>query len=50
MKLAVIAIRLLATTIQASPAFGRGGLHPEDPWNPQHDIDGLPAEIRDALV
>jgi hypothetical protein len=50
MKLALIAIGLLATTSQASPAFARGGgLHSEDPWNPQH-IDGLPAEVRNDLA
>jgi hypothetical protein len=49
MKRALIAIGLLATTSQASPAFARGGLHLEDRWNPQH-IDGLPAEVRNALA
>jgi len=39
-----------ATTSQASLAFARGGgLHSEDPWNPQH-IDGLPAEVRNDLA
>ena len=49
MKRALIAIGLLATTSQASPAFARGGLHLEDRWNPQH-LDGLPAEVRNALA
>jgi hypothetical protein len=50
MKLALIAIGLIATTSQAPPAFARGGgIHSEDPWNPQH-IDGLPSEVRNALV
>ena len=49
MKLALIAIGLLATTSQASSAFARGGLHLEDPWNPQH-IGGLPSEVRNTLV
>ena len=49
MKLALIAIGLLATTSQAPPAFARGGLHAEDRWNPQH-IDGLPAEVRNTLA
>jgi hypothetical protein len=50
MKLVLIAIALLATASQASLAFARGGgLHAEDPWNPQH-IDGLPAEVRSALA
>ena len=49
MKLVLIAIGLLATISQASLAFARGGLHSEDPWNPQH-IGGLPAEVRNALA
>ena len=50
MKLAPIAIGLLATASLASPAFARGGLHLLDPaWNPQH-ISGLPAEVRNALA
>jgi hypothetical protein len=50
MKLPLIAIGLLAIASQASLAFARGGgLHPEDPWNPQH-IDGLPTEVRSALA
>jgi hypothetical protein len=49
MKLGLIAIGLLATISQASPAFARGGVHAEDPWNPQH-IEGLPPEVRNALV
>ena len=49
MKLARIAIGLLATASLALPAFARGGLHLLDPaWNPQH-ISGLPAEVRNAL-
>ena len=39
MKLALIAIGLLTTI---PPAFARGGgMHSEEPWNPQH-INGLP--------
>jgi hypothetical protein len=50
MKLALIAIGLLATTGQASLAFARGALHLLDPpLNPQH-VDGLPAEVRNALA
>jgi hypothetical protein len=49
MKLALIAIGLLVTTGQTSLAFARGGVHPEDPWNPQH-INGLPAEVRNVLA
>jgi hypothetical protein len=50
MKLALIAIGLIAITSQASPAFARGGgIHSEDAWNPQR-IDGLPSEVRNALV
>jgi hypothetical protein len=50
MKLALIAIGLLATASLAVPAFARGGLHLLDPaWNPQH-ISGLPAEVRNALA
>ena len=50
MKLALIAIGLLVITSQASPASARGGgLHSEDRWNSQH-IDGLPAEVRNAVA
>jgi hypothetical protein len=50
MKLALTAIGLLAAASQASPAFARaGGIHSEDPWNPQH-ISGLPSEVRNALA
>jgi hypothetical protein len=51
MKLAPIALGLLATASLASPAFARGGpLHLLDPaWNPQH-ITSLPAEVRNALA
>jgi hypothetical protein len=51
MKLAPIAIGLLATASVASPAFARGGSpHLLDPaLNPQH-ITGLPAEVRTALA
>lgn len=49
MKLALIAIGLIATTSQASPAFALGGFHAEDRWNPQH-IAGLPAAARSALA
>jgi hypothetical protein len=50
MKLALIAIGLVAITGQASLAFARGGLHLLDPsLNPQH-INGLPAEVRNALA
>jgi len=50
MKVAPIAIGLLATATLALPASARGGVHLLDPaWNPQH-ISGLPAEIRNALV
>ena len=52
MKFALIAVGLLAASIgQASPAFARGGgLHLLDPpLNPQH-INGLPAEVRNALA
>ena len=51
MKLALIAIGLFAITGQASLAFARsGGLHLLDPpLNPQH-INGLPAEVRNALA
>ena len=50
MKLAPIAIGLLATASLASPAFARGTLHLLDPaWNPEH-IRSLPAELRNALA
>jgi hypothetical protein len=50
MKLAPIAIGLLATASLASPTFARGTLHRLDPaWNPEH-IRGLPAEVRSALA
>src|SRR5262249_6593257 len=50
MKLAPIAIGLLATTCLASPVFARGSLHLLDPaWNPEH-IRGLPSEVRNALA
>ena len=51
MKLALVAIGLFAITGQASLAFARGGgLHLLDPsLNPQH-INGLPAEVRNALT
>src|SRR5262249_647933 len=50
MKLAPIAIGLLATASLASPAFARGALHLLDPaWNPEH-IRNLPAEVRNALA
>jgi hypothetical protein len=51
MKLALIAIGLFAITGQASLAFARGGgLHLLDPpLNPQH-INGLPAEVRNAVA
>ena len=50
MKVAPIALGLLVTASLASPAFARGGLHLLDPaWNPQH-INGLPAEVRNALT
>ena len=51
MKITLISVGLLATTIsQAPPAFARGGLHLLDPpLNPQH-INGLPAEVRDAVA
>ena len=51
MKITLISVGLLATSIsQASPAFARGGLHLLDPrLNPQH-INGLPAEVRDAVA
>ena len=49
MKCALIAIGLLATASETSPALARGGVHLLDPpWNPKH-IDGLPAEVRNAL-
>jgi hypothetical protein len=49
MKLALIAVGLLAIISHLQPAFGRaGGMHAEDPWNPQH-INGLPPEIRNVL-
>ena len=49
MKFALIAVGLLAIISQVPPAFGRaGGMHAEDPWNPQH-INGLPPEIRSVL-
>ena len=49
MKLAPIAIGLLATGSLALPAFACGGWHLLDPtWSPQH-ISGLPAEVRNAL-
>jgi len=48
MKLALIAIGLLATS-QAAPAFAlSGGLHIEDRWHPQH-IQGLPPEVRSVV-
>jgi hypothetical protein len=51
MKIALIAIGLFAITGQPSLAFARGGgLHLLDPpLNPQH-VNGLPAEVRDALA
>ena len=50
MKLAPIAIGLLATASLASPAFARGTLHLLAPaWNPEH-IRNLPAEVRDAVA
>jgi hypothetical protein len=50
MKLALVVVGVLAAISQASLAFSRGaGLHPEDPWNPQH-IEGLPPEVRNALA
>jgi len=51
MKITLISVGLLATTIsQASSALARGGLHLLDPpLNPQH-INGLPAEVRDAVA
>jgi hypothetical protein len=50
MKSTLIAIGLLAILVQASPAFARaGGLHAENPWNPEH-IDGLPSEVRHVLT
>jgi hypothetical protein len=51
MKHILIAIGLLATVSQVSPAFGRGGVihNLDDPWNPQH-IDALPAEVRSTLT
>jgi hypothetical protein len=50
MKFALIAVGLLAIIGQVPPAFGRaGGIHAEDPWNPQH-INGLPPEIRNVYV
>src|SRR5262249_39785127 len=49
MKYLLIAVGLLAMISQVPPAFGRaGGIHAEDPWNPQH-INPLPPEIRNAL-
>jgi hypothetical protein len=37
MKFALIAVGLLAIICHVPPAFGRaGGMHAEDPWNPQH--------------
>jgi hypothetical protein len=50
MKIALIAIGLFAITGQSSLAFARGALHLLDPpLNPQH-INGLPAEVRNALA
>jgi hypothetical protein len=51
MKLAPIAIALLATASLTLPTFARGGPpHLLDPaLNPQH-ISGLPAEVRNALA
>ena len=49
MKFALIAVGLLAIISQVPLAFGRaGGIHAENPWNPQH-ITGLPPEIRNVL-
>jgi hypothetical protein len=49
MNPALFATVLIATTIQATPAFARGGgLHPEDPGNPEH-ISGLPSEVRSRM-
>ena len=49
MKFVLIAVGLLAIISQVPPVFGRaGGIHAEDPWNPQH-ITGLPPEIRNVL-
>ena len=51
MKLAPIAVGLLATASLASPAFARGGLlhllHAAR--NPEH-LRGLPAEVRNGLA
>ena len=50
MKLAPIAIGLLATASLTSLAFARGTLHLLGPaWNPEH-IRSLPAEVRNALA
>ena len=50
MKLAPIAIGLLATASLTSLAFARGTVHLLDPaWNPEH-IRSLPAEVRNALA
>jgi hypothetical protein len=50
MKLALVAVGMLAAISQASLAFARGGgSHVEDPWNPQH-IEGLPSEVRNVLA
>ena len=51
MKLAPIAVGLLATASLASSAFARGGvLHLVDAArNPEH-LRGLPAEVRNALT
>jgi hypothetical protein len=51
MKLALIAIGLFAISSQTSLAHARGGgLHLLDPpLNPQH-INGLPAEVRNAVA
>jgi hypothetical protein len=50
MNPALFATVLLATAIQATLAFARGGgPHPEDRWNPEY-ISGLPAEVRTVLA
>src|SRR5262245_21050809 len=43
------AITALTIGLYAGATHGRGGMPPENPWNPQH-IDSLPSEIRAAIA
>jgi hypothetical protein len=45
----IVTIGLLAVEGSLISANARGGMPSEGRWNPEH-IDGLPAEIRDAIA